>query len=225
MDVTALLAEYRRRADDIKTVPRTDDATLTGFLAEGEDEAAVRSDCIYDDSSDFTTLAITAGTATWPIDPRILRVTAATFQPTGYTYAQPLRLRGIDWIEDENRYFHDCRPLVEPCPGTLVERFDNQVVLFRTPSLDGTLQLSVRRRPLFPLEATDDEPEIPENQHIGLVDWCLWRALNCKDGEEGDTKLAASYYAAFEARFGPRKTLEQIRRQRERRRVTCRMEM
>jgi hypothetical protein len=151
------------------------------------------------------------------LDPRIDRIIAATFTPTGSTSATELDLTGMDWLREQ------CDWATRSCsrPYKLVH-LRGEVRLWPTPSVAGTLQLAVYRLPLSPMEADEDTPEIDEQHHDGLVDWMVYKAYQTKDGEQGDRERSQDALALFEARFGPRDSADVRRRQNERRRVTTR---
>lgn len=219
MDVSALLAEYRRRADDAAAQPFVEDDVAIAFAAEAESEAALRANLLWDDSATTgrTRYAVAVDQPTIRLSTLLYRIDSATFTPETSTRAQPLTLTGIDWIQSQCAWQTQKG---QPCRIAHVGR--TEALLYPSPTTAGILLLQGYRLPLFPLEDQDDEPEIPEEHHLGLVDWMLYRTFDTKDGEYGDPTRAAKALDDFVARFGERPTANVMRKQRERRRVTTR---
>lgn len=71
------------------------------------------------------------------------------------------------------------------------------------PSADynGTIvKLRVVRKPLKPLtiDNLDASPEVPEDYHLGLLDWAAYRALRNIDSDAGALEKAETYKKAFD---------------------------
>lgn len=97
------------------------------------------------------------------------------------------------------------------------------LTLYPAPSGAGTLLSDVYRLPLYDIDDSfSDEPEIPAELHMGLVDWVLYRVYSTKDSELEDPARAQAALRDFTDRFGERRTGDAQRRHRERRRVTTR---
>lgn len=220
MDLSQLIAEYRRRADDRAEPPFVTDAELAPIASEAEREACIRARLLYDDSAAAVTqYAVTAGQAIVKLHSAVDVITAAEFLPgNGSTRRHQLDLTGMDWVRENC----DWATRTSTRPIVLVHLDAGKVRIWPTPSVAGTLYLAVYRLPLNDLEDDGDEPEIPADQHMGLVDWMLYRVFSTTDSELENPKRAANALQEFELRFGPRQTADVRRRQRERRRVTTR---
>lgn len=222
-ELSALLAEYRRRADDSAEQPLMPDEDAVRLFAEAEREACLRSSPIYDTTTpEFTRYAVAAGSGqvrvSLPL--QVLRIDAAAFTPNGTTREEPVELTGIDRILEAQW----CRAVTSARPSYAAHAERYAVTLFPAPNQGGTLRLSVYRLPRYDLEALDDEPEIPAELHEGLVDWVLYRTYQSKDGEQEDPARAANALAAFTERFGERVSADVMRKHNERRRITTRMQ-
>lgn len=215
-----LIIEARIRADDNVAPYLADDTAFARWATEAEREACIRARLLFDDSdrADVTTIAVTAGQHTYPIDPLVGFVDAASFLPAGGVRSRDLELRGLDWIRDH----HGWQSRTSSRPSALADNGRDQMRIWPTTSVDGTLRLAVYRYPLLAMEDPSDEPEIREEHHAGLVDWMMFRYWSQKDSENQDPERAAAAKADFVARFGERNTAEVMRRHRERRRVTTR---
>ena len=217
MDCAALLAEYRRRADDNSTPPHTSDEDALRFATEAEREACLRANLLYDTSTaDVAVYAIGADTAELSLSPLVYRIDAASFQPsTGR--AIPLVVTGLDAIRENCDWL-----TLAGTPRAIAHMERNTARLYPIARYAGTLRLAVYRLPSNALESEFDEPEIGEEHHDGLIDWMLYRTWIAKDSEQEDPARAAQALADFTERFGERPSARVMRKHREKRRVTTR---
>ena len=211
-----ILALFRERADDEVAEYLYSDVSAYRWMSEGEREAALRANLLWDDSN--FVIDVVANTATYDLDPLVLHIDAARLTPSG-ARAIDLEQRGLDWVRSQCDW--DTRTATRP--WVIAHVPPAQVRLYPTPSLAGSLALSVYRLPFYDMEGQDDEPEIPAAHHDGLVDWMLYRAFTTKDGEQQDPQRAAEAYDRFEQRFGQRPDATTLQRQQARRRITTRM--
>lgn len=219
-EASALLAEYRRRADDNAEPPLVSDAEVFAMLSEGEREACMREVALFDcDTAETCSYAVAAEATSVTLDARVLRVDHATFTPTGATQSCRVQLTGIDAIRERQ----DGRTYISARPSLAAHSGRNTLTLHPAPSAGGTLNLDVYRLPLYDIECDSDEPEIPAEHHLGLVDWVLYRVYSTKDSEMEDPIRAEVALRDFTARFGARRSADAQRRHRERRRITTRM--
>lgn len=218
-EASALLAEYRRRADDRAEPYFMSDAQVLALLTEAEQEACQRSHPIFDyDTDDVVEYAVAAEQSSVALDPRVWRVDHAVFTPDGALRGCRIELTGIDAIRD----MQDGRTVISSRPSHAAHSGRSTLTLFPAPSVAGTLRLDVYRLPLYDIKAGTDEPEIPPELHMGLVDWVLYRVYSTKDSELYDLDRAAIALRDFTERFGERRNADAMRRHRERRRVTTR---
>lgn len=219
MEVSALLAEYRRRADDRAGKKHTSDEEAIRFAAEAEREAAIRARLLRDSETDGVAVyTASEGGSIVQLSKLVFLIDAATFQPASGGRARPLYLSGMDEI----RTYCDWETRSETFVQAIAQIDRYNVRLFPSARAGGTLRLSVYRLPLAPLEGIYDEPEIAEEHHDGLVDWMLYRTWSAKDSEQEDPRRAAQALADFTERFGERPTAGQMRMLQERRRTTTR---
>lgn len=219
MDLSQLIAEYRRRADDRAEPPFVEDADLAPMASEAEREACLRARLLFDDdSAAICQYAVAAGSAVVKLHSAVDVITAAEFLPSGSNNRRQLGLKGMDWVREQC----DWSTRTSSRPGYLVHLAGGKARLWPTPSVAGVLYLAVYRLPLNDIEDDGDEPEIEAVHHMGLVDWLLYRVFSTPDSELENPKRAANALQEFELRFGPRPSADVRRRQRERRRVTTR---
>ena len=220
MEVSALLVEYRRRADDRVEPYFVDDTAAIAYFAEAEREAAMRANLLYDTQTPQVAVyeGVAIGQQILPLSPLVYRIDAASWQPDSARRARGVNLKGIDWIREQCEWRTRSASYVE----ALAHLERDQAHLYPMPSVGGTLSLAVYRLPLFELEDPGDEPEIAEEHHLGLIDWVLYRTFSIKDMEVEDSQRAGNALAAFTERFGERNGARVMRKHRERRRVTTR---
>ena len=80
----------------------------------------------------------------------------------------------------------------------------NDIKLFPKPIADDTLRLEVARLPLKKMSQNGEKlsPEIPEQYHMGLVDWICSMAFRKVDSDTRNDNLAVMYEQRFAAAFG-----------------------
>lgn len=218
-EASALLAEYRRRADDAVQPYHLEDEQVFAFLAEGEREACLRDHALFDaDTAEVVEYAVGAEATSVALDERILRIDYASFTPTGGTSSCKVNLTGIDAIREAQAGGN----YISSRPRLAAHSSKRTLTLHPAPSEGGTLRLDVYRLPLLPIEDDTDEPEIPLELHDGLVDWVLYRLYSTKDSENEDPARAQTALRDFTDRFGIRRDADAQRRHRERRRITTR---
>lgn len=217
MKLAEIIAEARIRASDQAPPYLVDDSTWAGWAADAEAEAAMRASLLYDDTAPFCQLTLVDGQDAYPLDARIWRVDTVWLQCAGSTRERGLALTGIDRLRpgDECDTFTS-RPLRAAHQGGMLRVWPKP-----TTNTLGTLNLRVYRLPLKRMADPDnDSPEIDPIQHIGLVDWMVYRACSQKDGELYDATHAEQALADFEARFGDRPSADVMRKHNERRQNT-----
>lgn len=220
MDLRGIIDTARQRLDDAVAPYLVEDVTLARFAAEAEREAAIRGRLIYDGTTAaITQIAVVAGQHTYPLDSRVDHIDAVSFTRADSLRPRDLDLTGMDSLREDCAWH--TRSASRPRKAVHLEP-QCSIRIWPTPSQAGTLDLSVYRAPMFDLEDDDDEPEIPQRHHDGLVSWILYRVYSSKDSELNDDARAGAALAEFTSRFGQRDTADVMRRHRERRRVTTR---
>ena len=231
MDLDDLICRAKQRSDDSGHQPFSKEFDWAIWASEGERQACMRASLIYDDTSDFCTIAILPGITSYELDHRILRISDENvrWKFTDSTRLWPVTMTGIDRRFHHHRrhhhHWHEMWDCDENVTGNRVDRIaqvNKTLHVWPKPSstLSGSLMLGVYRLPLYPMEDGGDEPEIPLEQRDGLVDWMLYRAWSTKDPEQNDPQAAKIAYDNFEARFGPLESADVMRRHNERRSIT-----
>ncbi|MBK9497522.1 MAG: hypothetical protein IPO08_23960 [Xanthomonadales bacterium] len=201
MTLTELIAQFRSDSFDLELPYLSSDANVTIWLNEAENEACIRARLIHDETtSAVCSIAVTAGTRTYPLHASIIDIDRATFTATGTTYENVLYL--TDRVEMD-RLYSDWRTRTD-VPRQAMQN-DKTFVLGCLPSTDGTIALECYRLPLLNIEdQTLDTPEIGKIHHRHLVQWALHRAYSRPDADIFDPNKAATALAEFTRVFGLR---------------------
>lgn len=198
-EILALARTYLR--DEVEPYGWSD-AFLLGALNRAQQEAALRTLCLEDDT--FVDIDVTAGDASHAIDPRIIRFEELRWDGTAMiqrTFDEFERINGAYWRT------HEGVPLEWYTDG-------QNIVLYPIPLADGVLTAKVKRMPLLPLVKTlpDPEPdpavstltpEIPTDWHRPLVHWMCWEAYQVPDNDLYRPDAAQMQITQFEQVFGP----------------------
>lgn len=189
-------AAARIRLGDRKASYLWADEELDAFANDAQNEACRRARLLIDSSTEeITLISLSAGEATYPLDPRILflrrvKMTGVSqkLRPVSY---KDLDTHQPDWQDETGE------------PRHYVPDMDTD--LFRpypTPEVAGTVRLTVVRLPLAPMVDDGDVPEVKPHLHESLLDWVCHRAYSKQDADTQDDEKAAIYLARFELEFG-----------------------
>ena len=216
MEASEIIGLFRQQTDDAVEPFHLSQEDALRFLAEAEEEAAIRAHLLRETGGPLASFTFAANQARVTLDPRVYWIEHAEFQLAAGGRPRTLCAEGLDWIEDQ------CDWQGRTGRPDVFVHDDRSVLLWPTPSSAGTLTLRIRRKPLYAIEDDGDEPEIPDHHHRDLVYWLLYRAYNSKDSELYDEARAKDALGHFIARFGERDTANVMRRHRDRRRITTR---
>lgn len=186
------------RLDDAVETYQWSDAELTRFLNDAQDEACRRARLLKDSSTaEICSIAVTAGTALYPLDPRIIFVRRAKLalrsKPLGFASYLDLDEQSPGW-EDRTG-----------TPEAVITDFETgKLRLYRSPIVNDTLNLLAVRTALEPMARNGDEPEIAPRFHYSLIEWAAYRAFSKQDADTLDPKKAERALAEFEREFGPK---------------------
>lgn len=200
MNLEALIAKFRRDADDREVPPAFDDELVVDLLNEAEREAAVRGRLLHESANPaICQIPVVAGTAVYALHASLYELTHIAFRATGATRREPLVLKSegeLDRIEPEWRD-------QAGTPKWAIQD-DTGVRLVPAPAEPGVLLLEGYRLPLADMSGDNDAPEIHRAHHERLVDWALFGAFSIPDADRFDPQRAGNAEKAFTAYFGPR---------------------
>lgn len=214
MNLADLIDAFRFRISDEVAPYFVSDDKVAAFLSEAEREAAVRARLLRSESAQLN-----AASDVVPLPDKVFEVISVRFGRDA-SRLRDVKLTGMDTIDDHGLRHRGGR--------TGTPRFAvhaptaRAVFLFPTPSQPGVAVVEWYRMPFYDMEEGDDEPEIAEEHHGGLVEWAAYRAYSSKDSELYDEARAQDALAKFTDIYGERPTARIMRRHAERRRVTTR---
>lgn len=199
MTLQELTAEFRQRADDLRTPYLWDDTFIARSLNTADNEAAERSEMLLDTSTaSVCQIAMTDSSTLLSVSPLVVRIKRAKL--SGETL--PLILITVDEMD---RLYPGWEGISRSVPTHLITDIEtDKVQPYPLPNASFTMNMHVYRLPLTPMSASSDEPEIPDRgrNHLRLVNWALYEAFDWKDFDTYDPARAAQYLAMFTKDFG-----------------------
>ncbi len=147
------------------------DTALDEYIAEAMRDLARKTECL----SDTADISITAGTQEYSATQAIIRVHRAEWRPTGQTQIYPLEARefntmdGIWWTGQAQRQGTPQYYATWGFPP------DITIVLYPTPTVNGTLRLFYARQPAAFVNDSS-VADIPEGWHDLALDYAEYRA-------------------------------------------------
>lgn len=201
MNLRELLDETRRNIlRDISTaVTRQNDDELWSddalvlYIRDAEEKFAAGTLCLRDSRTAATCdITLVAGESEYALDRRVIACYAAIYDGNislGRTsHATRFGARGDITPKSAVR---EPQGVGEP-RLFYTDRDTGYIGFYPSPGADqagGIVRLQVARRPLVPLSTANmnAEPEIPEEYHLDLLEWAVWRALRNHDADiDGD---------------------------------------
>lgn len=171
---------------DEATPPLWSDALLVRYLNEAIDQFTIRTHCLQDETSTFTTVETVPGVTDYPLDPRIVFVAEVVDVERGAV------------LRDRSRTRVGFRSITGRPVSYRLDASHSKLKLYPTPDDEYELQMLVARKPLEPLVNDTDEPEIPEHFHLKLCDWVAYRCLRNNDPDGGKMMDAEPFRVDWE---------------------------
>lgn len=158
------------------------------------------------DSSDTELARITlrAGTAKYPIDPRVLSIDSVVLASTGIPLVKLANAQErSEWSDPTDIRFNN---------PTDVQQYREDLdaltlTVYATPTATDTLLLSVKRLSLEALtwaQRSADIEDFPLHLQESLVSWMCMQALLKRDADTFDKDLAGYFQGQFTDQVGPR---------------------
>lgn len=199
MNLAQLRNQFRIDSDDLRAPYLWDDKWVDGWLAEAENEAAIRGRLLMEASnSAVCQIAVTANTAVYPLHSTLFEIVHLRFLPTGATRSEPVVMKTREELDRIRPGWRDSADRLE-----FAIQDDTRIQLVGTPKVAGVLHIEGYRLPLKPMSSDSDKPEINAAHHRHLVHWALHRAFSKPDADAFDPKRALSHAIEFEGYFGP----------------------
>lgn len=196
MSLDELLDAFYSDVNDRADPPLTSKADVMRYLDEAEEEACIRANLIFDQSTPAVCeIAVSAGTSVYKLHTAVLNITKAYFTPAS---GVEVELIITDRLELDRKVKGWRRETGEP---RYLIQDDTRIQFGCIPSTAGTLRIECYRLPLKKIEYSD-KPEIHRAHHRHLVKWVSYRAYATPDSELFDPTRSARSLAEFEQQFG-----------------------
>lgn len=195
MLASAAIALSRLELDDVSEMPLWSTPQLLAYLWEGQLEASIRADLIWDATSPMCAISVAAGAASVAVDQRITRINFVGWDD-GST------VREIGFHDERDTQGSSWRQSTGIPSAVIAE--PNALRLYPRPSSAGTLRLEVYRTPLASSIGINDTLEIPDRVAHLLREWVKYRAYGIRDADAQDRSRSAEALQLFEQQFGPR---------------------
>lgn len=195
MNKGQLRARWRRDVKDTVKPYLWSDDDFDDWINEAENEAARRAFLLVDSTSTLTQVDLAAGDIGIDLDPRIIFVRRALLSK-----GKPLVPRVARAMDDEVPGWENS---MASTPIVFVPDWQSRYLRLWPPTrLADTAKLTVVRLPAKRLEDDTDSPEIPEQDHLHLLDWVKFRCYDAQDCDGYDPEKSAKHEKKFIARFG-----------------------
>lgn len=193
------------------------DDVLVKYINEAESLLARKGLVIRDASTAAVVeVPLVAGTTQYTLHPSVVAVISAKVEGDQGDLVRSGHSAFSGFQRPDPAYFDPAQLAVLPPGKPLAFSTDEQldtasgktgVVSLRTypePTADYTgtnIMLRVVRKPLvvLTLDDLDAEPEVPEDYHLGLLDWAAYRALRNIDSDAGAAEKADKFKKEFDA--------------------------
>ena len=228
LNLLQLTTLFRQRVDDLpgdivdKSTPwqNDDDGLLwkndeiCSYADEAQQELFLRRYKKDSTTAAVTQITVSASTSIYPFDKRIMAIERVRFVHSADD--EFVQVKTTHSILDRN--FTNWQKDDDGVVKNYLEDFENRsLTLYRTPTLGGTLFLTVRRLPLLRLSWSLRHKllEADDENQLDMLDWMMFRAYLKRDAETENPDLADRHKALFDERVGERPSahLQQVRRQ------------
>lgn len=207
MTLAELIDEVRRILDDRVLPCLVPDEDIVRLLNNAVEEACLRTRVIQDSTSAVTAVALEPDEERYHLDASIYAVRRVVVGGE--------RLQLVDTAQlDEMHPGWDAAPSGRP-KYAVFDYGTGEMLLHPAPAQADTARLLVWRRPTEDerLDVSDPtaEPALPEMMHRGLVHWAAAHAALSPDQDVLNGELYAAQSAMFEAEYGRKPTLHEVR--------------
>lgn len=168
---------------------------LTSFINEAFRQAHRRSLLIKTIEPTFN-ISVTAGTATYSIDPRIIRIKGASLSSTGKELE---KLEYEDLLETTN-----WSSKIDTPTHYIIDYGTNSITLYPNPIVNDTVTLLVYREEMTQLswENPEGSPEIDARYQLSALNYAAFMAYNKDEANTFDPQRANYFLSLFTAQFG-----------------------
>lgn len=201
MTLEDLIAQFRIDASDTQAAPLWSDEELVLWFKEAQEEAALRANLLYDDSTpEVCEIDFAANPGSLPLHEAVYEIEHAHVALDSDP-SRVIHLTQKDRLE-LTRNDRDWR--IRTGEPRFFVQDEGRLRLVPTPTEAGTVHLEAYRLPITPVVDVDSPLEIAVPHRRFLVEWVLYRAFSKPDADGLDPKRAAEAEAKFTAKFGLR---------------------
>lgn len=167
------------------------DPELYQFMSQAESNIAQRLLCISDMTSAAAVLDANAGDPTIPLNPSIIRIRSAFWISEGRQ--RSLSIRTLEGMSGASIFTDTGTPTILITGADL-----NTARLYPIPAGAGTVQLTLFRAPLAPLDKSSTAFEIPYQYTPALLEWMRYAAYSKTDAEAFEPAKASTALRKFD---------------------------
>lgn len=192
MNSTEIVETFREEMNDLESPYLWGDALLYRYLDDAQKMFCRKTEGIEDSSTvAITRLDIQAGVEWYATDKRILKVRKAFDTATGRELPiVNMEKAGAEGVRFDGR--------AAPIKALVTGLEKNKLRAWPSPSEAATVDLSVFRLPLRAItDDGDQELEVDEQHHLGLLMWMKFRAYGKEDAETFNRRKADEYEQRF----------------------------
>lgn len=193
--------------DDVENYQlRWSNEELTRFINEAEKRVARATLCLKKSEVAFN-IAVTAGTADYNYNSKIIRLKDVVLSSTGKNL-EPAEIEDLIGIPN-------WRAKTGTPTSYILDQSDKSIKLYPIPLVDDTVDIVYNRLPLVDLDWYQDvyaEPEIPEEYQLDMLDWALHLAYLKDEANTFDPTRAEYYRQRFISQFSDNNAYAEVRR-------------
>lgn len=166
------------------------DDLIYRFLNEAQDRFCRRTYALLGDESDLTTFDTEIGVASYALDPKVLMVNSARISTQPHDLDSRTRSAIPTHLVDSTG---------TPSLFTQDEAA-TKIRLYPVPDAVYTVVMRVSRLPVTQI-ADAVAPEIPEQYHLDLAEWAVYRCLNNNDPDGSNARAAENFRKTWTQRL------------------------
>lgn len=202
MKLGQIIERFRIAADDLTQPYLWSDQEAITYAVDGENEACRRARLLVDSSTAAICQYTAAASATSiTLDPRVIFVRRAIVS------GKTVPLSRVN-MRDLDASYPGWEAHTGTVEGFVTDWATGKLRLYRIPTVETVINMTVVRLPLVDMNDFEDTPEINARFHEGLVNWMLHRAYMKPDKETYDEKRAGEAEKRFVLEFGSKSSAQ-----------------
>lgn len=198
MKLRDLIRQFRVLATDTQQPYFWEDADVTEWLNEGQEEACKRGRLLREEvMASMCLIDLKPGKHTYPLHEKAYEIIHLQLRPGSGCAPRPIWLKSREWLDAENPRWRE-----EQNPACIAIQDERTLRMVGKIEPGDQLELEVYRLPIKPMACPTDAPEIHDGSHVKLIEWALYKAYSIQDADTLDLKRSAVAEANFAAYFG-----------------------